>query len=37
MLNWRALGESMLANAFMRAMAGGPHVVGGAEPRAERL
>ena len=36
-LVWRALGESAANRAVSRAMAWGPHEVGGAQPRAERL
>jgi hypothetical protein len=36
-INRRALGESFANPELSRAMARGPHGVGGAEPRAERL
>jgi hypothetical protein len=36
-INGAALGESRLMKMFMRPLVWGPHVVGGAEPRAERL
>ena len=34
---WRALGETSAHLVASRAMVGGPHEVGGAEPGAERL